>query len=133
HVENCARAIALAGTRSDVVGQAFNVVDDEPPTGRALLKQYRRSLGGVRSVTIPGWFVPVLSGWCEWYHRKSRGQLPAVLTRYKSRAMWSRLTYSNDRAKALLGWRPEKNFVEGLRETFAWLARRRDAETAGKA
>ena len=44
-----------------------------------------------------------LSGLSEWYHRKSGGQLPAILTRYKSQAQWKPLRHSNARAKALLG------------------------------
>lgn len=133
HVENCARAIALAGSRPGVVGQAFNVIDDDPPTGRGLFRQYRRTVGGVRKVPIPGWLVPTVSGLCEWYHRRSRGQLPAVLTRYKSRAMWKPLRYSNAKAKAALGWRPEKSFTEGLRETLARLSRRPAAPNTEKA
>jgi nucleoside-diphosphate-sugar epimerase len=128
HVENCAAAVALAGTRPGVEGRAFNVIDDDPPTGKQLLRQYRKAVGGVRSVRVPGWLVPVVSGWCEWYHRKSRGQLPDVLTRYKSRAMWTPVEYSNARAKEALGWQPEKRFAEGLEETFRWL--RQDREKA---
>jgi len=133
HVENCAQAIVLAGTRPGVVGQAFNVIDDGSPTARSLLRQYRRAVGGVRSVTVPGWLIPFVSSACEWYSRKSRGQIPAVLTRYKSRAMWSRAHYANDRAKTMLGWQPEKTFTDGLRETFESLTQERNARTRQQA
>ncbi len=122
-VDNCARAIVLAGTAPGVEGKAFNVVDDDPPTARELVKRYRAAVGRVRGVAVPGWAIGPLSGACEWYHRWSQGQLPAVLTRYKSAATWKPLRYSNARAKAELGWRPEVGFDEGLRQTFASLAR----------
>jgi nucleoside-diphosphate-sugar epimerase len=126
-VENCARAIVLAGTVAGIEGEAFNVVDDHPPTSRQLAKLYRGAVGPLRTVPVPGWAVSPLSGLCEWYHRWSHGQLPAVLTRYKSRAMWRPFRYSNAKAKARLGWQPETAFAEGLEQTFTWLRQRRAA------
>jgi nucleoside-diphosphate-sugar epimerase len=123
-VDNCAAAVRLAGTARGVEGQAFNVVDDGLLTGKALFRLYRREVGGVRGLTVPAWAIPWLSGLCEWYHRWSAGQLPAVLTRYKSQAMWSRLGYSNTRAKATLGWVPGVTMEDGVRQTLAWLGRR---------
>lgn len=124
-VENCARAILLAGTVSGAEGQGFNVVDDSPPTNRQLANQYRRAVGPLGTLTVPGWAVSPLSDLCEWYHRWSHGQLPAVLTRYKSWAVWRPFRYSNAKAKAQLGWRPETDFAEGLKQTFTWLRQRR--------
>ena len=124
HVENCADALALAG-RPEAIGSAFNVVDDELPTGWDLVREHRRQVGGIRGVRVPARFVPVLSGLCEWYHHKSRGQVPAVLTRYKSRALWTPVCYSNARAKSVLGWRPTRSLADGLRESFEWLAQNR--------
>ncbi len=119
-VDNCARAVLLAGTAPGVEGQAFNAVDDDPPTNRELLKLYRAEVGKLRGPTVPGWAVSPLSWLCEWYHGWSRGQLPAVLTRYKSAAMWKPLRFPNDRAKSRLGWTPEVSFAEGLQRTLAW-------------
>jgi nucleoside-diphosphate-sugar epimerase len=121
HVANCARAVALAGEAAHVEGQAFNVVDDVLPTGRQLLKRYRTEVGRIRRVTVPSWAIGTLSGACEWYHRASRGQFPAVLTRYKSQAMWRVRSYPNDRAKRGLGWQPHVGLEAGLSETLAWL------------
>jgi nucleoside-diphosphate-sugar epimerase len=124
HVENCADAVALAG-QPGAIGTAVNVIDDELPTGWELVRQHRRFVGGMRSVRVPGRLVPVLSRMCEWYHDWSRGQISAVLTRYKSRAMWTPLQYSNARAKAVLGWRPSRQLADGLHESFEWLAAHR--------
>jgi nucleoside-diphosphate-sugar epimerase len=123
YVDNCARAVELAGTVPGVEGEAFNVVDDDAPTARDLARQYRSAVGRGRGVAVPGWAIAPLSALCEWYHRWSGGQLPAVLTRYKSRATWLPLRYSNAKAKAVLGWAPETDFARGLDQTFAWLRR----------
>jgi nucleoside-diphosphate-sugar epimerase len=120
YVENCADAIALAVTAPGVEGQAFNIVDDTLPTASSLLRLYRREVDRLRVIPIPRVAIGPLSGMCEWYHRWSRGQLPAVLTRYKSAAQWKPLRYSNARAKTVLGWAPKVGFAEGLRESAAW-------------
>jgi nucleoside-diphosphate-sugar epimerase len=132
-VDNCAAAVLRAGTVAAAEGGAFNIVDDDPPTGRELLRAYRAAVGRVRAFPVPGWAVGPLSGLCEWYHRWSRGQLPAVLTRYKSDAMWKPLRYGNARAKEVLGWSPAVDFPTGLERTFASLrerARQRQAVPA---
>lgn len=125
-VGNCADAVCLAGLASGVEGQAFNVVDDSPPTSGELYRAHKRAVGGLRRFPVPGWAINPLSRLCEWYHRWSRGQLPAVLTPYKSASMWKPLYYSNQRAKDRLGWVPAVDFKQGLRQTFEWLARKRE-------
>jgi nucleoside-diphosphate-sugar epimerase len=120
-VENCADAIALAGELSGANGEAVNIVDDDPPRARDLLRQYQSSVKRLRVVPIPYPTIGPLSQLFEWYSRRSDGQLPAVLTRYKSMAQWKPLHYSNAKAKKMLGWTPRINFAEGMERTFASL------------
>jgi nucleoside-diphosphate-sugar epimerase len=123
-VDNCAESIRLAGTVPQVDGHAFNIVDDDLPTCRDLLRRYEAEAKRLPGVTVPGWAVTPLSAFCEWSHRWSKGQIPAVLTRYRSKAMWKPLNYSNAKAKTLLGWKPAVDFNDGLRRTFAWVRER---------
>jgi nucleoside-diphosphate-sugar epimerase len=133
HVDNCARALVLAGTVPGIFGQSFNLVDDDPPTGRQLLKRYQGEVARLRVLPVAHFAIQPLSRLSEWYHHWSQGQLPAVLTSYKSRAQWLRLRYSNARAKAGLGWKPEVRFEEGLQETFAWLRAQQAAKHPARA
>jgi nucleoside-diphosphate-sugar epimerase len=119
-VDNCADAIVSAVTAPDIEGEAFNVVDDELPQAKAVLKQYRRRVKRLRVLPVPGWAISPVSGLCEWYHERSRGQLPRVLTRYKSAAQWKPLRYGNDKAKLRLGWSPRVSIAEGLEQSCAW-------------
>lgn len=105
-VEACAAGVALAIAVPGVEGQAFNLLDDELMTARQFLKQYRKTCPGLRVIPIPHWAIGPLSRLNVWYHRWSRGQLPAVLTPYKSDSFWKRLRYSNAKATAVLGWKP---------------------------
>lgn len=119
HVTNCASGVALAGEQTGVEGHAINLVDDQLPIGRDLVRQYRKEIGTLRSLTVPRWAISPISRTYEWYHRASNGQLPAIFTRYKSQAMWRSLNYPNQKAKEKLGWKPEIDLERGLQETFA--------------
>ena len=59
----------------------------------------------------------------------SRGQLPAVLTPYKSAALWKSFRFDNSKLKSL-GWRPLHTTKEGLREMFDYLRVHRNGDSA---
>jgi nucleoside-diphosphate-sugar epimerase len=54
----------------------------------------------------------------ERYSERSRGQLPAIFTPYKTRAMWAGNQFSNAKLKSI-GWRPLISTREGLERAFA--------------
>jgi nucleoside-diphosphate-sugar epimerase len=54
----------------------------------------------------------------ERYSERSRGQLPAIFTPYKTRAMWGGNQFSNAKLKSI-GWRPLISTREGLERAFA--------------
>ena len=114
YVENCAAAIVQAGLAPNVTGEAFNIVDDNLPTASTLFRKLRKLRQAPRSVRVPHALIQPLSGLCEWYHRRSRGQLPGVITRYRSAAMWTPLRYSNEKAKSRLHWTPRVSFEEAV-------------------
>jgi nucleoside-diphosphate-sugar epimerase len=118
YVDNCADAIALAGSRPDAAGRTFNVVDDDLPTCKDFLARYRREVAPVRVVPLPYPATRLMSRAVEWYNRWSEGQLPAVFTPYKTATTWGGNRFSNEALKQL-GWMPRVSTDEGLRRTFA--------------
>ena len=126
HVENCADAIVTASEHPDAMGQAFNVIDDDLPTSRAYLRRYRRDVVAVRTVWIPYVAMQAVSRSVEWYHRYSRGQLPAVFTRYKTATLWKGTRFDNRKLKGI-GWSPRVATRDGLQASFAWLKGARSA------
>jgi nucleoside-diphosphate-sugar epimerase len=120
YVDNCAEAVKLAGLSSGIDGQIFNVVDDDLPTGRQVLRRYRKAGRKFRVVGIPQFATNWLAAFNEWYSARTEQQIPAVLTRYRVQAMWKPLQYSNDRAKQQLGWRPSTSFDEAFKRTMAF-------------
>jgi nucleoside-diphosphate-sugar epimerase len=123
YVDNCAEAIAVAGTSDAAVGQAFNVHDDELVSARQYLRLYKRNVKRVRSVYLPYPAALLLSHLAWWYHRHSHGQLPAVLTPYRAASMWKRVRFDNAKLKGL-GWAPLVTTAEGLRLSFEGLRQR---------
>jgi nucleoside-diphosphate-sugar epimerase len=115
YVDHCATAIRQAGWQSGIVGEAFNILEDDLPTSRQVLKMYRRAGRKVRSLWLPQCAIGPLSSMYEAYSRWSEGQLPAVITRYRSDSIWKPLEFTNAKARTQLGWKPHLSFEETFR------------------
>jgi len=117
-VDNCAEAIVLAGLVKGVDGQIFNVVDDDLPSSRAFLRQYKRNVRRFTSVYLPHAVSYALCYLWESYSDWSHGQLPPTFNRLAWRAFWRQTRYSNNKLKTLLGWRPEVSTADGMSRYF---------------
>lgn len=120
HVNNCSEAIVLAGQSADSGGQSYNVCDDDLPTGSQYVRAYHREVKRMRTVRFSYPAAMTLSWAVEKYHALSRGQIPAIVTRYETRAMWKGHRFDNQKIKDL-GWKPMISTQEALRETFEYL------------
>lgn len=118
YVDNCASAIVLAGLKGGIDGEVFNIVDDELPTSREFLKLYKTHVCDFRSVYVPRPLSYLLCYLWEKYSEWSEGQLPPVFNRKKWSAYWKGATYSNDKIKAVLGWKQGVPFPEASRRYF---------------
>ena len=119
YIDNCADAIVLAGVTPGVEGEVFNVVDDDLPSSREFLRQYKRSVKRFRSIYVPqSMSYALCRGW-ERYSRWSEGQLPPVFNRRRWNSEWKKTKYSNEKLKARLGWTPQVSMQDGLSRYFA--------------
>lgn len=125
YVENCADALALAGTAPGAPGRALCVVDDDLPESRALLARYRREVEPLRAVPVPLPLLRLLARANAWYSQRTDGHLPPLLTPYKVASLWRPQRFSNRLAREVLGWTPRVPMAEALDRTFAALARSR--------
>jgi nucleoside-diphosphate-sugar epimerase len=119
-VRNCARAVALAATASTPLeGDAFNIVDDELPTGREIIRRYRRAGTAMHVLPVPARCAPLLSRMFEPWQRWSDGMLPAAFVPDVVDTMYKPLRFSNERAKHRLGWTPSVDLETAFALTFA--------------
>jgi len=118
YVDNCAEAIALAGLRDGIDGDAFNVVDDDLPSSRQFLREYKRNVKSFTSIYVPHFLSYALCYLWERYCIWSEEQLPLAFNRRRWHAYWKKTRYSNHKLKARLGWAPRVSMSEGLRRHF---------------
>jgi nucleoside-diphosphate-sugar epimerase len=116
YVDNCAEAIVVAAL-SGGDGQVYNVVDDDLVTSRQYLALYKEKVKPVRSIPVPYFALMWGSQMVERYSERSKGQLPAIFTPYKTRAMWGGNRFSNAKLKSI-GWKPVVPTREGLERAF---------------
>jgi nucleoside-diphosphate-sugar epimerase len=120
YVVNCAEAIVVAGTHPDSAGQVYNVHDDELPTASQYLRAYKRHVKWLRSIRLPYFMTRMLAWLLETYNRRSQGQLPAIITRYKAAAAWGGNRFSNAKLRAI-GWRQLVATPDAMTQTFEYL------------
>jgi nucleoside-diphosphate-sugar epimerase len=117
-VENCADAIALAGIVKGVDGEVFNVVDDDLPSSRRFLRQYKKEVRSFKSVYVPHVVGRTLCCLWEKYSHWSMGQLPLIFTHSRWYSEWKKTSYSNEKLKRRLGWTPKVSMEDGLHRFF---------------
>jgi nucleoside-diphosphate-sugar epimerase len=118
YVDNCADAIALAGLVKGVDGEIFNVVDDNLPSSRQFLRQYKKQVRHFKSLYVPHVMSYAFCRLWEKYSKWSKGQLPPAFTESRWHSEWKDTSYSNDKLKRQLGWNPRVSTEEGLRRYF---------------
>lgn len=118
YVDNCAEAIVLAGLKPGVNGEVFNVVDDELPSSRKFLRQYKRQVKSFHSLYLPHILSYALCSMWERYSRWSEGQLPPAFSRSRWHSFWKKTNYSNRKLKDRLDWTPRVSTEEGIRRYF---------------
>jgi nucleoside-diphosphate-sugar epimerase len=117
-VDNCAAAVVQASAVPSIDGEAFNVVDDELPTVRDVIRACRQAGQVLRAVPVPRRCVHPLALAYQFCHARSEGLLPPALLPYVVDALYRPVTFSNARARARLAWRPAVNLATALARTI---------------
>lgn len=137
YVDNCAHAAVLAAEKADLDGGAFNIVDDEAFTQIGYLKRIKKDAKPrLKIVRIPYMMWRAL-GLASGLGLKMLGKANPLAPSHL-KACVKRIRYSNEKAKSVLGWRPETGAEEALAETARWLkdservSRRADIKALGK-
>ena len=118
YVDNCAEAIVLAGLKQGIDGEIFNILDDDLPSSREFLRNYKKEVRKFRSIYLPGALSYFLCFLWEKYSQWSEGQLPPLLTRTEWAAFWRPTQFSNQKLKKRLGWSPGISTERGMQLFF---------------
>jgi len=121
YIDNCADAIALAGLRPGIDSEVFNIIDDDLPTSRQFLYQYKHRVKNITSIPIPYWLWYSFNALWEKYSKWSEGQLPPVFNRRSCEFYWKRMRYSNNKAKEMLKWQPRIPMEKALEIFFQYV------------
>jgi nucleoside-diphosphate-sugar epimerase len=128
YVDNCAEAIALAGLRRGIDQEVINVVDDDTLTSTEFLRLYKKHVGGLRSIYLPRSASYILFLAMGMLARLLKPGTPTKYSTQRWSAYWKGNSYTNRKAKRLLGWVPRVPMDEGLRRYFEYCQERRDAD-----
>ncbi len=118
YVDNLVDGVVLAAASPDAVGQIFTLSDGVGVPYREFFAPYAELLGR-RLITLP---ASVAIGSAAVIQRLARlapgdNEINPGSARYLLR----RGTYSNAKARTVLGWQPRVGIVEGLERTVDWL------------
>lgn len=127
YVDNCAEAVVLAGLVKEIDGEVINIFDDDLPRSRQFLRLYKRKFSTFRTIPVPYRIWLLFNMLWEKYSKWSNGQLPPAFNRRYCATYWKGNTYSNKKAKKLLGWQPRIHMDDALDRFFDYLK-----ETKGK-
>jgi nucleoside-diphosphate-sugar epimerase len=121
YVENLADGLLLAGISPQAAGETFVITDDLKLSWRAFISQVIDAFGvKERSMSFP---APVarVAGWSlEMIWRLFRMKDPPPITDYRTVLVSNDFHFGCEKAKSILGYKPQVDLSEGLRRTVEW-------------
>jgi nucleoside-diphosphate-sugar epimerase len=131
YVTDAARGILLAAEASQALGRTYLLVNDEAVTQRDYFDSIARELG----VRPPKWHVPyglalAMGATAELVGHVTRSEKPPPLMRFGLKQMGGENRFVINRARQELGFSPQVNLAQGVREGIAWYRTRRAQPSA---
>lgn len=121
YIDDLIDGLVLCATHEAAVGEAFNFTNDAPVPWKTFFGAYGRMLGVDRFPSLPypaAWLVALV-----FELRAALQGRRANVNRKAVQALRSTNSFSNRKAKAILGWQPSVSLEEGMRRTEEWLRR----------
>jgi nucleoside-diphosphate-sugar epimerase len=126
YIDNLVDGVVLAAASPDAVGQVFTLSDGVGVPYREFFAPYAE-LVGRRLLTVPTSVAIAAAAVIQRAARLTPGDndINPASVRYLLR----KATYSNDKARHVLGWEPNVGLEEGLERTVGWLREQRLGST----
>ncbi len=119
YIDNLIDGLILCTKVEAAIGEAINLTDGEPIPWRDFFGAYGRMLN---IESFPS--VPYAVAWLIGLYNEVKAGLKgnkASLNRGAVKALRSDNSFSNQKARTLLGWEPKVDLNEGMKRTEAWL------------
>ena len=121
YVGNLVEALWLAATKPEAKGEVFLVTDGEAVTRERMMEIVCEESGyAMPTRHAPRWLVRMLCPVMEGLYSLRRTAEPPLVNKFRLKFMATPLTYSIDKARRVLGYRPQVTTEQGLRQTLAW-------------
>ena len=119
YIDNLIDALVLCARVDDAVGQALNITDGGPITWKTFFEAYGRMVGVDHFPSAP---YPLAYAYAFFKEGMSKltGKRSSI-NREVVKTFRSHNSFSNAKARRLLGWEPAVDFDEGMRRTERWL------------
>lgn len=122
YIDDLVELIVLSGFHDGAVGQIFNGTPDPPYTWFAFLDAYARMHNQTRYLDISREFVMPVAAMFDVLLALSGRRLPL---RAMIDFVTNDVTYTNRKAREMLGWEPAVDLREGMRRTELWFRSKR--------
>jgi len=122
YVGNLTDAVMLAIEREEAIGEIFNICDGRLVDRNECIDTVARYLGKPLPGHVPEWLARTAVGWFERIARLRGSKTAPMLTKTRMKFMTLNLDFSIQKAQKQLGYAPQVDFQEGLRETLDWLS-----------
>jgi nucleoside-diphosphate-sugar epimerase len=122
HVENVCDSMILVAEREGVSGEAFLVTDDEDIAVGDFTRRMIEAVGlPAPTKSIPYRAAFAIAAIVEKLHELPWIEKPPSMSRYGVAIMGLNLTFSCEKAKQILGYRPRVSMEEGMRRLTEWV------------
>jgi nucleoside-diphosphate-sugar epimerase len=119
YIDNLVDGLVLCAKVEATIGEAINLNDDDPVPWYAFFGAYGRMLGFNSFPSLP-YPVAWLAALVFEIQGKFKGK-KASFTRGAVNSLRSSNSFSNLKARQLLGWKPQIDLVAGMQRTEEWL------------
>jgi nucleoside-diphosphate-sugar epimerase len=119
YIDNLIDGLILCAKIDTVVGEAINLTDGKPIPWRDFFGAYGRMQNTESFPSIPFALARILA-----YFNEIKAALQGRSTSFNRKtvkALHSSNSFSNQKARDLLGWQPKIDFDEGMQRTETWL------------
>jgi nucleoside-diphosphate-sugar epimerase len=122
YIENVVDLLMVIAEHPHAEGEGFLVHDGESDTLQNFCRKIAEAIGEKNpTLRIPYWTAFAAATVMEWSWKLLRKKSRPLLTKYTVKNLGSRLQFSIEKARKMVGWTPRIPYPEAFQTTMDWL------------